>query len=104
MKLVILEDAEIVKMLRNPQIVEAFPFLRAAATAAAAPAKRGCGGCAKKKAQRIAGDYSGIRAAIGGLDETGMRKLKELMGLDVKNDKVRVYYKDVSRKDIKKTF
>mgnify|MGYP000995277950 CR=1 FL=1 len=99
-KLLILDDAGIKRLLRMPAVVQAFPFMKAAAAKeAAAVPRRGCGGCRGKRRANVS-DYEGIRSAIGGLPPAAKIQLKQLLGAE----QIRVYFLNTNRQRVKLTF
>lgn len=100
-KLLILDDSQVAAMLRNHDIVNRFPFMRAMAEQLRNAGKRGsCGSCSKPAAgQSQTLDYSGVRAAIDSLGKSDQDQLKRML----KADRIRLYYKDHRGKTTKST-
>jgi hypothetical protein len=97
-KLVIIDDAQMHAMLRNKQIVEAFPFMRNMAEKLAPAKKRGCN-CARKNRKNV-GDYNGLKAAIHSMAGDKKAQLKSLLGAE----QIRLYYTNTKRQKVKVTF
>jgi hypothetical protein len=99
--LLIVEDAVINGMLKNPSITNEFPFMKTAADKmVAAPKGRGCGRCGRRKNRANAVDYASIKTAIGSLPKSRKARLKDLL----QADKVRVYYVNSNNQKVKLTF
>lgn len=97
-KLVVIEDDVIKSLLRNPQAVGAFPFMKAAAERETPKKKRGCN-CGAKNRQN-ASTYAGIKAAIAGMPPEKKAQLKQILGAD----QLRVYYTNHKKQTVKLTF
>lgn len=98
-KLVVLEDDVLLKLLRNPLAVAAFPFMRAAAERVKPKKKRGCVPCgAKNRLNSL--DLAGVKAAIASMPLDKKAELKQLLSAD----EIRLYYTNVKRQKVRVTF
>lgn len=99
-RLIILDDARVITMLKNPAILEAFPFLRSAASqlVLSEGQKKPC--CGSKAAGVTYPNFGGIRATIDGMAPADKEKLKGLLGAV----RVRMWYPDHANHTHKSTF
>jgi hypothetical protein len=98
-RLLILDDAKVIEMLKRPDILEAFPFLRNAASqmVVAAGAKPCCG---QKKAGTVYPNFGGIRATLDNMGTADKEKLKALLG----TQRIRMWYTNHANQTHKSTF
>lgn len=99
-KLLILDDAQIVQMLKNRDIVNRFPFMRAMAEQVRSGAATAiCSPCTGPAPGSQPPNYAGLRAAIDSLPPHDKDQLKRMLGAE----RVRLYYKDHRQKVHKST-
>ena len=101
-QLVVIEDATILRMLRDQRFVDAFPFLQNAAVAITQvkndPAR--CGKCGAKNRAVTANHYADIKRSIASLPSDRKVLLKQLLGAK----QSRVIYRGHDGKTIRSTF
>lgn len=95
-KLLVLDDAQVTAMLRNPAVIEVLPFLRNLSVKAAAPAKKCCG----QKTTEDRTDYSTARRVIDQLSPVDRDRLKALL----RTERIRLLYAGPDGKTIKSTW
>lgn len=95
----VLDNTAIYQLLKRPEVVQAFPFLAAAAAKVQTVKAGGCGRCARKQRQN-APDYDSIKQAIAAMDGAGKAQLKELLGAA----EVRMIYKNQRSQVVRLTF
>lgn len=98
--LLVLDDQQIAQMLRNPQIVSAFPFLQSMSQKLQPAAKKRCGGCSGKQNARHVLDFNGIKAGINGMSLDKKAELKRLLNAS----KLRFYFINYRKQKVKVTF
>lgn len=74
-----MNDQEVAKILNDPNMRRAFPFLATAHARITSQAKQSTGCCGKKKTANTA-DYEGIRRSIAELPLDQKAKFKQLSG------------------------
>jgi hypothetical protein len=99
----ILENAVLARLARNPAIVEEFPLLRALrpTVVAGAPVKKCCG--QKNRPTTAAStpiNYEAVRKAIAALPKDRKSRLKQLLN----TKEIRVYYFDDQQRKTKYIF
>jgi hypothetical protein len=100
-RLLTLDDAQMIQLLKNPNIVARFPFMRAASQQVTAGHKAGCLVCGSPVAQsQPVVELSGIRAAIDSMSQVDKDALKVILSAD----RIRLYYKDHRNESHKSTF
>jgi hypothetical protein len=98
--LLVLEDSVITQLLRNQELVTAFPFMsNLASRVAPQTSKPRCKPCAAKRVQN-GFDYNGIKVAIGSLANDQKVKFKKM----VDAEKVRLYFVNSKKQKVKMTF
>ena len=100
-KLLLLDDAALRRLLQDPKVVQAFPFMKAAAAKAqASTAKTGCKPCQRRKMVANVGDFDGIKSALGSLSAPEKARFKQLVGAE----QVRLYFRNAKSQTVKLTF
>jgi hypothetical protein len=83
------------KLLRRPEVVQAFPFMKAPADKLAQSPKKRC--CGKQRQNSV--NLEGIKTAIGTMSDVDKQKLKGFLGAN----KVRLYFNNTKGQTIKQT-
>ena len=98
-RLLLLDDSVMLGLLKNPAVVNRFPFMRAVAQQVSAGKTAGCVPCGTSTNQAPV-DLSGIRAAIDSMSPADKDALKVILSAD----RIRVFYKDHRGGTHKSTF
>lgn len=77
-QLINIEDAIILRMLRDQRFLDAFAFLKPAAQALLQN-PGGCGSCNRKGRAVTRQQYDDIKRAIAGMSDDGLLQLKQLL-------------------------
>jgi hypothetical protein len=94
----VIEEAFIHKMLKNPQYLAAFPFLRQYA-AQVKKMELACGSCGNRKARTKSIDYTAIKQTLASMPPDKQAKLLQL----AKAKSVRMLYRNQRNEVIKLT-
>jgi hypothetical protein len=86
-KLLLVEEATLMAMASNPNLVKEFPFLNGLKTAPASPKAGGCGRCSQKASRRIS-VVNGIKQSLIAMGAEKKQRLKKL--LNAEKVKIRV--------------
>lgn len=99
-KLLILDDAVMLSMLKNPEFVTRFPFLRAASQLAQSAPAGGCSSCKGRSRNGAGVNYGGLRAAFNSMSQADKEALRTMLSAE----RIRVYYPGHRGENVKATF
>jgi hypothetical protein len=98
---ILMDDAVVKRMLANPKILAAFPFMLAAANRKnAKPQQAGCGGCGRNKQRANSPDINSLKMVIDRLPPAKKVILKDILSVG----KVVIRYTDQARQRVVSTF
>ena len=95
-RMVVLQEASLSAMARDPRMVAEFPFLKPLAKMT----RGGCGRCRKTANRARAQQFRTVKAAFAVLPETRKKRLKSMLGAE----RVRIINQDAAGRAVTITF